>query len=324
MKKILVLYLILFSFSSVYSQDLLKEIQQQTLIIDSLKKQVIKPLKDSLIELNSNRRFLVGQKNKIIDSLSRETRRLTKEKENCESIKAELNSTRIKLERDNLQTIVDSLEVMVKELNEKISEKTQEIEQEKRLGLVKAAQEKEKGKQEALDRVIQTYNKAFDALIKSSTLYTVQRDLQIVKVGNNNEVQQKLLNLEQYFLANQVLSETYNEQKVTTAKARTSNLEQTEYVKNLTKLLNEYELYNTGLQNTINEIILIDSQMIANDDYSKEKKQQNILYKLSWYFRNYLFRFTDYPYLSDIILEIMKEKQRDANTDISRFLDKLK
>ena len=37
----------------------------------------------------------------------------------------------------------------------------------------------------------------------------------------------------------------------------------------------------------------------------------------------YHFNFTDYPYLSELVLETMKRKQKDANSDISDLVEKL-
>jgi len=37
----------------------------------------------------------------------------------------------------------------------------------------------------------------------------------------------------------------------------------------------------------------------------------------------YRFNFTDYPYLSNIVLETMKGKQKDANRDNSDLVEKL-
>jgi hypothetical protein len=51
MKKIIVVILIMFGVSNAYTQDLIKEIQKLTLANDSLQKQVIKPLNDSIVKV---------------------------------------------------------------------------------------------------------------------------------------------------------------------------------------------------------------------------------------------------------------------------------
>ncbi len=94
-------------------------------------------------------------------------------------------------------------------------------------------------------------------------------------------------------------------------------------MKNLTDKLKNYDLCCDGLKTANNKIIEIDKKFTTNDDYSQETKLQDILIELAWYFRNYRFNFTDYPYLSDIVLEIMKLKQKDTNADIKDLLEKL-
>jgi len=182
-------------------------------------------------------------------------------------------------------------------------------------------QDKEKGKQEALNPIIQAYNKPFDELIISSTKQTVERDMSIV--GDKTEVQPKLLSLQIYFNSELVLSEKYSEQKVENAITKLKSIEQTELVLKLTDKLSKYKLCNDGLKTTIDKILEIDKKFVANDDYTQKTKLNDVLNELAWYFRNYRFNFTDYPYLTEIVLEIIKLKQKDANTDIANLKDKL-
>ncbi len=87
--------------------------------------------------------------------------------------------------------------------------------------------------------------------------------------------------------------------------------------------LEMYKLRNEGLNIAITKIIELDKKFVANDDYTQNTKLLDILAELSWYFRNYRFNFIDYPYLSNIVLDIMKLKQKNANADISDLLSKL-
>ena len=75
------------------------------------------------------------------------------------------------------------------------------------------------------------------------------------------------------------LSEKYNENKVNSAIAQICSLTPTDSVKNLTDLLKKYELCNNGLRTTINDILVIDMQLDANDEYMQEKN-----YK--WFYLN--------------------------------------
>ena len=74
---------------------------------------------------------------------------------------------------------------------------------------------------------------------------------------------------------------------------------------------------------TIDKIIEKDKKFIANDREDKDQKLTAVLFELTGYFRNYQFDFQDYPYLSKIILEILKSKQNDANSDITKFKEQL-
>ena len=122
----------------------------------------------------------------------------------------------------------------------------------------------------------------------------------------------------------QVLSEQYNEDKVKSAKTQTDSLEQTELVKYLTDKLVKYKLCNDGLKDMIKEICEKDRTFIANDPYSQDTKKADVSSIISRYFYDYpSFSFADYPYLSDIVLEIMKRKQKDANTKILDLPEKL-
>lgn len=321
MKRIIVVILIMFGVSNAYTQDLIKEIQKLTLANDSLQKQVIKPLNDSILKLNSAHSNEIAKLNEQLKALENEKSELNKKIKTLESTVAELNKNKIKVERDNLQAKCDSLIIKVKELENLISAKDKQIAQEKELGQQKSIQEKEKGKSEILNLIIQTYNKPLDELIINTNIKSVERDMSIV--GDKTVIQQKLLNLQKYFNSEQVLNEKYSEQKVENAITQLKSIEQTELVLKLSDKLSKYKLCNDGLKTTIDKILEIDKKFVANDEYTQKTKLNDVLAEIAWYFRNYRFNFIDYPYLSEIVLEIIKLKQKDANTDIAILKEKL-
>lgn len=310
MKKVIVVILIMFGVSNAYSQDLIKEIQKLTLANDSLQKQVIKPLNDSILKLNSAHSIEIAKLNEQIKLLEIEKSDLNKKIKTLESSVAELNKNKIKVERNNLKAKCDSLIIKVKELENLISAKDQQI-----------AQEKEKGKSEILNQIIQTYNKPLDELIINTNIKSVERDMSIV--GDKTVVQQKLLSLQKYYNSEQVLNEKYSEQRVENALTQLKSIEQTELVLKLIDKLSKYKLCNDGLKTTIDKILEIDKKFVANDEYTQKTKLNDGLAEIAWYFRNYRFNFIDYPYLSEIVLEIIKLKQKDANTDIATLKEKL-
>lgn len=321
MKKIIVVILIMFGVSNAYTQDLIKEIQKLTLANDSLQKQVIKPLNDSILKLNSAHSNEIAKLNEQLKALENEKSELNKKIKTLESTVAELNKNKIKVERDNLQAKCDSLIIKVKELENLISAKDKQIAKEKELGQQKSIQEKEKGKSEILNLIIQTYNKPLDELIINTNIKSVERDMSIV--GDKTIVQQKLLSLQKYYNSEQVLNEKYSEQRVENALTQLKSIEQTELVLKLIDKLSKYKLCNDGLKTTIDKILEIDKKFVANDEYTQKTKLNDVLAEIAWYFRNYRFNFIDYPYLSEVVLEIIKLKQKDANTDIAILKEKL-
>jgi hypothetical protein len=316
MKYVLVISFILCGYSAVFSQDFVTEFQKLTLENDSLQKQVIKPLNDSIIKLNSTHSEEMSKSHEYIETLKNDIADLNKDITFLKTEIAGLNKNKVKVERDNLQGKVDSLFTQVTELKKIISQKELQIEKEKQNGEQKSKQEKEKGKNQVLNQIIQTYNKPFDELIKSSTLNLVKRDLLIL--GN----QEKLLDLQKYHKSVLVLSQKYNEQKVETALIQIGTLDQFELRDNLTDKLSKYNLYNAGLKSTFNNILEIDKQFVGNDEYAKKAKKQEILFELSEYCRNY-YDYIHYPYLSKIILELISLKSKNVDSDISILLDKL-
>jgi len=279
MKKFIVFILVIFCFSTAYTQDLIKEIQKLTLANDSLQKQVIKPLNDSIVKLNSVNSIEIAKLNGQVKALEIEKSELNKKNKTLESSVSDLNTNKIKIERDNLQTKFDSLTIKVTELNNQVSIKDKKIIQEKELCEQKSIQEKGKGKQEVLSLIIQMYNIPFDELIKNSTIKTVERDMSIV--GNKTEVLQKLSSLQIYFISELVLSEKYSEQKVQNAITQLKSIEQTELVLKLTDLLSKYKLCNDGLKTTIDKILEIDKIFVANDEYTQKTKLNDVLNELA-------------------------------------------
>jgi hypothetical protein len=313
--------LIMFGISAAYAQDLIKEIQKLTLANDSLQKQVIKPLNDSIVKLNSAHNKEITKLNELIKVLEIQKIDLNKKLKTLELSVAELNKNKIKVERDNLQAKIDSLTIKVNELNLLISAKDIQISQEKELSLKKSIQENKKGKQEVLNQIIQTYNKPFDELVKISTLEFIERDMHLI--GDKIEGQQKLLSLQKYFNSDLVLNQKFSQQKVEIAITQLKSLEQTELILKLSDKLSKYKFCNDGLKTTLDKILEIDKNFVANDDYTQKTKLNDVLSELAWYFRNYRFNLSDYPYLSEIVLDIIKLKQKDANTDLTNLKGKL-
>ena len=129
--------------------------------------------------------------------------------------------------------------------------------------------------------------------------------------------------MKKYFNSEQVLAEKYNQQRIENAVNNLKSVEQTKLVCKLIQRLNDYKLCNDGLKTTIDKILEVDKKFIANDEYTQKTKLNDVLAEIAWYFRNYRFNFIDYPYLSEVVLEIINLKQEDANAEIANLKEKL-
>jgi chromosome segregation ATPase len=320
MKKITILTLFVCYFSAAFSQDLVEKLQKLTLENDSLQKQVIKPLRDSILSLNTAYTAEVSK----IKALEKEKVNFNKKIKDLEKDIADLNKNKLKIERDTLQKQVERLNANVAELNQRISDKDKQIDEQQKNGEQKAKQEKEKGKNETLKNIVNSYNKKFDDLIKSSTKLSVQRD--ILLVGAKEEVKQVLSDLAQYFNAKELLSQKFDATKIKKEQTGLNQIQQqSELLNKLKEHIEDYQTLNDGLKKSIEKIIVLDKQESVSgmDEEIQKQKFNKILAEISSYIFNYDFNFVDYPYLSDIVLEIIKLKQPDADANITNILKKI-
>ena len=332
MNKIFVFTLILCSFFTAYpQQDLVNTIMNLKSSNDSLRKEVIKPLNDSIARLNTTLNAKIIQNKLLID-----------ENIDIKSKNDDLNKNKIKNQRDDLLIKTDTLSRSITELKKTISEKNSLIKVERDILLIKAdslsakiieleriisqredqkVKEQESVGLEISGLIIQMCKMSFDESIKYYTLNSVEDDLSIFI--NNQEIQNKLQELKMYFTAEQVLSEKYDEEKVKIAQNQIANLEQTKLVKNLANRISDYKICNSSLRAAIIKIVEMDKRLIANDNNKQMLKLSDILLVLDKWSQNYIFSYSDYPYLSNIVFEIQKLKHSNANTDIKNYLDKL-
>jgi hypothetical protein len=220
-----------------------------------------------------------------------------------------------------LKTKTDSIIL----LKNQLSEKDKQIAETRQQGYEKAKQETKRGKQEALANIVNSYkNPNFDDLIKSSTRESVQRDLQLA--GDNPEIKQTLSDLDKYFSAKELLTKRYDEYGISNAQKQLKTVNQrSESLDRLKENMENYGNFSKGLKETMNKIAELDGQESVSGMGEEIKKQKlnKILTEISPYIFNYDFNLSDYPYLSDILLEIIKRKLPDADADITDLLQKL-
>ena len=248
-------------------------------------KERISQYNNSITQLNEENSTLKGQLSHLQDDLD-------KERKNAEKMKD------VKLERDELKQ--QNADLMIR------------LDKEKK-------EQYEAGRKSVLGLIEHTYYPDFDALLLSSSLQTIQRDLPFVE---DAAIKEKMQDLQSYFEAQKVLSEKYDDQKMIFAQTKIQGLTQSNAVKALGASLRSYKSCYDALKETIEKINTIDNEVFANTDKIQKEKQKDIWAELSDYFLEYRFDFAEYPYLTGIVMEIINRKQRDANADISDLMEK--
>jgi hypothetical protein len=337
MNKLIIIAFLVCGFLTANSQVNLT-IQQYDSIKNELKVLVEKNqhLQDSLENLVS---ILLQDFKKANDSISDlhksykdELKKLVVEKEKLSkelviSVKkvADLQKNKIITERDSLQNLVYKKDKDNSKLVEKIKAKEVEIDSVKKQCEQKVLQEKENGKQEALENLVNTYkNKPFDQLIKFSSLESVQRD--ILLVGDNVQVKLGLNDLLIYLKAKEQLKKKFDADQIKNTQVQLNQITQkSSLINKLKEDIEKYQIFNKGLSEMLNEIIKMDINFTGEglDEETRTKKLNKILSEVSSYIFNYNFNFTDYPYLSDIVLEIIKRKQPNTDAIVTDLLNKL-
>ena len=312
MKKIIILSLILCGISSAYTQNITQEMYDGKVVENAdLTNQIkLEQDKNSLLSSAYKKDTLALQKQ--IKALHNELSTLKKIKDDWKNLEEQLKT------KDNSINL----------LNQQLITKEQEFFNEMKNGEHKARNEKENGKNEALAYIINNYKyKQFDELIESSTKQSIQRDIQIV--GNNIEIKQILSEMLSYFNSTELLTKKFEVAQINKALEQLDQIiQKSMFLEKLKENMKYYQNYNNKLKETIEKIVILDThptqRTFAGDDINiQELKYSKIISELA----NYIYHYEDYgnyPYLSDIILDVIKRKRPpNADADISDLLKKL-
>ena len=161
-------------------------------------------------------------------------------------------------------------------------------------------------------------------MLKSSTKQSVTIDMQLV--GNNPELKSTLEDLLKYFNAEHLFLEKFDAKQIAYHQNQLNQINpQSKLLAYKKDLLENYGSFNDGLKTSIETIIALDKREMVSGmgDAIERQKYIKILSELTSYIFDYDFNFTDYPYLSDIVLEIIKRKQPNSDADITDLLSKL-
>jgi hypothetical protein len=305
MIKLFTIIIMICFFSSAFAQrDLIDRLEKQVVEIDSLKK-----LTKAEMDL---RLLLKNENNSLQDSVK-----------NLNSNLANLEEFRKR--KINIDSMLRQKTDSIVFLKSGISEREIQITIEKQKAEQRAKEENEKGKNEILSIIINRYkSQPFDELIKSTTKQSVVQDLMLFQ--NQTEITQILSELQIYFISKELIDAKLDITQIQIQEKQLSqNKKKSAELEKIRKIISSYQLFNDGLKQTLGKIIALDEKEVVSE-MSKEiqkKKFDKILAELSSYIFNYDFNFSDYPYLSDIILELIKRKQPNADAEISDLLKKL-
>lgn len=304
MIKVITVIVIMCSCSSVFAQkDLIDRLEKQAVEIDSLKK-LIKNEMDG-------RQLLRNENNRLQDTLKK--------------LKYDLaNLEEFRKGKKNIDSMVRQKTDSLALLKAGIVEKDKQIAIEKQKVEQKAKEENEKGKNEILTIIINRYkSQSFDELLKSSTKQSAGQDLLLCQ--SLPEIQPILSDIQKYFTAKELLDAKLEAAQIKSQQIQLGQIKRESVVLGKIKeTLSNYKTFNDGLKETIEKIIALDKIIkAASNKLIQKDKSDKILAELSSYIFNYDFNFPDYPYLSDIILELIKRKRPNADADISDLLNKL-
>lgn len=308
MKKIFISTLFIFSFCKVYAQtDLIKVISSQAVQIDSLKK-LVKSENENFSKLSKE--YNRNLKNQI-DSLKILKLELSK----LEAFKAEKNKSEILFKQKN-----DSLKLLTKEIVE-INKRLFDEKQKNQQNLLA---ENLKGKNEIKSEIINSYkNKKFDELILLSSKYSIQRDLFLTE--NNIEIKNLLNDLNIYLQAKEILEKRCAPEQINSIKLQLNLIkQQSPLLDKLKENVDNYPIFNNGLKECFIKIDEIDKKnTVGSYKDLINLKYNKILSEISTYIFEYDFNFNDYPYLSDVIIQLIKLKKSNPDADISNLIKKL-
>ena len=137
--------------------------------------------------------------------------------------------------------------------------------------------------------------------------------------------------MEIYFKGKELLRHKIEVSKVIDIKNEINQIKQQSLLINALKdNLENYHLLSIKLKETIVNIAVYDEKtskkyMIGEgmDKATRQDKLDKVFSILMPYVFDYDLKFIDYPYLSEIVLDIIKRKQSNSDEDISDLIKKL-
>lgn len=287
MKRILLLSMLLCGLMSANAQkELIEKIENQAIMIDSLKDDI-----KSLVQRNEDmQRIIIELKDykKFMEDKKKYDLQLRQKRDSIDLLKSKIST----------------------EINK---------------GEKQAKDGYQKGQQLLLTKIIEYYKgRKFDELIEASTRESIKRDLEVA--GETQAVKQILSDLNKYFDAKESLNKKFDKNQINEFQKQLNQIKsQSELVTKLKENLESYQLFNDELYETIGKINALDiRESVGGMSVDiRKKKLDKILVEISTYIFDYDFNFVDYPYLTEIVLEVMKLKHTNQDADIKHLLESL-
>lgn len=310
--RLIIIALILCGFGSSYAQqDLINTLAEQAVKIDSLEK-----VANNYRQLADENKTKLNKVKDTINTLKAEIfkfKNISDEKNHLEK--------QLKLKSDSLKLKSNSLTIFKSNLLDKDNQLiTQRITNKKEV-----QEAREAGRNEVLTSIEDYYkSKSFDELIEASSETSVKRDSKII--GNAPDLTTLFSDLDKFLSTRKLLQLKFEATKIEDAQVQLNQIKrESESLSKLKNTIQDYNIYNEGLKNVIAKIISLDAVESVNKmpREIQSKKFNKIMIEISDYIFNYDFNFLKYPYLSEVLFEIINRKGPNPDSNISDLAQKL-
>lgn len=183
--------------------------------------------------------------------------------------------------------------------------------------LQRAADELAAGQNASLKSIAEVYlGSSFDDLVQSTSIWSVLRDRELLV--SFPEALSIIDDLIVYHRGAELLGRKYDEDAVSKLKERLVDI--IGYGDVIEILWNRLDCYCTFVNNIVDSIGGLDS-----GDFKDEKEAREAFWdRLTSFLHSSDFNFSDYPYLSEILLELIHKKNENPLSDVGYILEKIK
>jgi len=261
----------------------------------------------------------ISKQKDTIKALAKVVLRLQKDSMDFHKENAKLKEEVASLDKKSLKNENINLKDSIVRLNDTMKRYKETLRTERSAQKERDNEKYQKGEQFIINKIAETYSgNDFEQLIKMRQ-NPIGRDLDLIGSSNKN-----LNDLNVFFSAKNVLNERYDKKRVDESRANLTKLPQTQSVKVMDDALKYYVYCFEELKKVVVEIIEIDKHETAREYEEIQKlKREKIIGRLADYIFNYRFSFEKYPYLANIVTEILDRKYSDPDADISDLLESL-